>query len=238
MEQILCILCGKKSEANSLFGVQQPLCRTCLASVRGNELNSYFKHFCKNCGIPLISGSLCSSCRRVAFTDQITFRSCFFYQDIIKELIINYKFRGMKELGALFTESLLNILISYNYPVVVPVPGKKRNFRKRGWDQIQFITDILMQQSFRVYPLLKAVGRHKDQKKLNKAERSRNAMGGFSLNMDAVDKLNADGLLTDKSCSFILIDDIKTTGSTFRAAAAVLINLGINHIHAISIAMD
>jgi ComF family protein len=238
MKQILCILCGKRSEENSLFGVHQPLCRTCLASVRGKELSSSFKYFCRNCGIPLISGSLCSSCRRAAVADQITFRSCFFYQDIIKELIIDYKFRGMRELSALFAESLLNILISYNYPVVVPVPGKKRNSRKRGWDQIQLITDILMRQSIRVYPLLKSVGRHKDQKKLNKAERSRNAMGGVSLNMNAVDTLNADGLLTDKSCSFILIDDIKTTGSTFRAAAAVLIDLGINHINAISIAMD
>ncbi len=201
-------------------------------------MSSSFKHFCKKCGIPLISGDLCSSCRRAAVNDQITFRSCFLYQDIIKELITNYKFRGMQELSALFAEFILHILVSYKHPVVIPVPGKKRNLRKRGWDQIQLIANILNQHSVKVYPLLKSAGRHKDQKKLNKVERSRNAMGGFALNLYIVDILRADGLLSDNACQFILIDDIKTTGSTLKAAAAILNGLGVNHIHAISIAMD
>jgi predicted amidophosphoribosyltransferase len=72
--------------------------------------------------------------------------------------------------------------------------------------------------------------RGREQKSLDKKNRSLNAKESYTLKTGMVDK--AEGL------SLLLLDDICTTGSTIEACAQLLLGAGASRVAAIVIAAD
>ena len=107
--------------------------------------------------------------------------------------------------------------------VLVPVPLHPAKFRERGYNQSDRIAAALAREvsECRVENLLKLVKYTQSQTRLNREARDKNVKNAFALKSDAV-VVHGD--------TYILIDDVFTTGSTLNACAAVLRKAGASNI--------
>jgi ComF family protein len=87
------------------------------------------------------------------------------------------------------------------------VPSSRAAYRRRGYDPVALLVGAA---GWRAHPALKHTRSHEEQKALGQAERARNV----------VDSLAARHPLTGRT--FIVVDDIVTTGATLSEAVRAL----------------
>jgi ComF family protein len=155
--------------------------------------------------------------------------SLFEYRDKARELIYQYKFKGRCMLARLFARRIYHMYCTY-FPDcgVIPIPSSFIKRRKRGWDHIGFITDILAKTyHLPVYCVLK---KHhtRDQKDLPYRDRLTNIKGTISV---AQKHHNLPEHV-------VLIDDVFTTGGTVSECSRVLLDAGVESVSSITIAID
>jgi ComF family protein len=101
--------------------------------------------------------------------------------------------------------------------VLVPVPLHPRKLRERGYNQSLLLAETMARaaggEGTRVQELLRRVVDTQTQTNLDREERRANLKNAFAL---------APGAAITESQSYILIDDVFTTGSTLNACAGVL----------------
>jgi ComF family protein len=175
------------------------------------------------------SEELCSSCKRetLAFDSG---RCTFVYHSEIGEAIKQVKRNGIREFLDFFGVYCVGrhelFLKSIGPKALVPVPLTDSRLRQRGFNQSE-----LLAQSFSgimgipVKKLLVKTRNTKDQKGLNRWQRTNNLIGAF--------KAEGNEPMPDK---VLLVDDIYTTGSTVNACAAVLKAAGVKEVYFICIA--
>ncbi len=199
-----------------------------------------YKKKCINCNCSIQEGILCKSCSKTVqnlspFAHSIIngykVYSAFYYEGVIKNLIHELKFkhnRKCAKLGAIYLFSYLNKIkeyeksdIDYKDAIIIPVVTHKKNYNKRGYDNVVEIG----------YKLKELIGckinenvLHKvkyttPQYKLNAKTRKNNPVGSFELNSD---------FYTDKL--IILLDDIITTGSTLDFITSLFKRNGIKNL--------
>ena len=106
------------------------------------------------------------------------------------------------------------------------IPRKKKSISKYGFDQAEELTKrVANLMGSRAYPLL-VHSSDKEQKRLDKTKRKKNAKDAIKLN-DNIKKLKREygdsstqGFIKGKTV--IVIDDVMTSGSTLRRACEVL----------------
>lgn len=141
----------------------------------------------------------------------------FYYQGIIRNSILNYKFQEQSYLYKTFVnflskkENLFQILKSYD--TITPVPISKQRLMQRGYNQSDLIAKELANRLQIAYlPNILIKQKHTiEQSKLNKEQRIQNVKGLYNINETQIDKMKGKRIL--------LIDDIYTTGSTANACA-------------------
>lgn len=132
-----------------------------------------------------------------------------------------------KQLGAIVKLRFADISKTW----LVPVPLHPHKKRERGYNQSDFVAKgISSVTGMDVLPaLLKRKKNTKTQTKLNREERKENMNDAFELNSRF------------RSCvprsSFILVDDVITTGATIQECARILRQSGAAHVFAASIAL-
>ena len=216
-----CVICGKILVKQSKL---YPLCWECeLKQIKNN------KHVCSICGYPLISETeKCLRCRDADF-NYITNRSIFIYSGNIKELIYLYKFKNRKQLSEYFAKHLAAVLIKdYSECIIIPVPGRKIVKKKKGWEHIDLIANILKRKyKLPVQKILKRKGK-KAQKTLSREKRAENLQQNVSIkrNIKLLPK------------NIVLIDDVFTTGTTINECAGILKSAGAKNIFSLTIAID
>lgn len=187
--------------------------------------------YCKHCGRPLISESgLCMLCRNKERPVYDGIVSLFPYAGFYADLIKAYKFSMQRNLAHFFAEwiqRLASDLVEQYGPVDVltPVPPQRGKKHKKGWDQMDYIADILAKKSR--YPIQKTLVRLKSrsQKELNRSQRLTNLRGKI--------------LCTKKPAkTIILLDDVITTGTTLNTCAEVLKQAGACSVYAIALFYD
>lgn len=108
--------------------------------------------------------------------------------------------------------------------VIVPIPLSRERYRARGYNQVE---EVIRTAKF---PFLKHVLRRTHnttaQTHLTKQARLRNMEGAFI----------ASQTLTTRRATYLLIDDVLTTGATLHAAVEALQKSGITNIRAIALA--
>lgn len=206
-------------------------------------LVSIAPHHCCGCGQK--GGLLCDCCKNDVLEER--FLQCIFCFNVVKNtnlcsghslpyqngwavgwregvlgsLIDELKFKGRREAGKHLAE-----LIDRTLPdvpervVVVPVPTTHKNIRLRGFDHTRLIADHLAK--FRGWQVAKVLARQNNITQhfaASAAMRRRQADSFFKPTK------RLDGRLT-----YLLVDDIYTTGSTIRAAADALVLAGAKHI--------
>lgn len=186
---------------------------------------------CPVCSKRNFTGILCAACAEK--TSLRRFLAPFSYRnELVRDLIHAYKYAGVRELGMLFANEITSFLTVYRIRhrgmVLVPIPLHRSRERERGFNQ--------------ALVLAQALGTNLQLQVFEPLERKRPTeqqidMGSYEKRRENV--ANAFGL-TDpasvKGKSFILVDDVSTSGATLAEAARVLRGAGARTVWAIAIA--
>jgi len=135
-------------------------------------------------------------------------------------LIGGYKFRNMKSTSVKLAELLDSRLpLLPDNAVFVPVPTSPAHQRERGYDHILLITKKLA--SLRRVPVARLLirGNNLTQHRANRQDRLEQAKSAFTVNQ-----------ALDPSRTYIIVDDIVTTGATIEQAAWQLRRAGATDV--------
>ena len=171
------------------------------------------------------NGTLCASCRKSLGLDGIIWS--FDYRGKLAPRVIQaVKYYGIKELieplTAILYDSYLSIPFALrpeeiadktDFVKLIPIPLHKRRSRARGFNQAELIAEELSRlSSWKLEKnILKRARYTETQTELGREERILNMEGAFELLSPP-----------DKEATYILIDDIITTGATIGSAAKLL----------------
>lgn len=172
----------------------------------------FFDDKCSSCsGVLDREGFVCKKCLMKLLKESYLkntgkFFYVYYYDELIRELIADYKLRNRKGLGKdfafLISKTFKQLIEQENIDVIIPVPINKERLKERGFNQVEYILDILKIKYYKIE-------RIKDTKHMysmeNYDERSRNVENAFYNKLDLSDK------------KILLVDDIVTSGATINA---------------------
>ena len=152
-------------------------------------------------------------------------------QLLIHELKYNEMTGVGVELGKKLGGNLRAFLGDIELAGIIPValhPAKKR---ERGYNQAEFVAEGIQKVTgLPVLPsLMKRKKNTRTQTKLNLEERQENVSEAFEVNRRHLPRI--------KGSSFILVDDVITTGATIQECAHVLKKNGAANVYAASVAL-
>lgn len=216
----VCQLCG----ANRATQREGYVCGDCRAQVRFIEAP-----FCECCGLPFegeISGAFeCSNCREMEL-HFASARSAVVARGPVLDAIHRYKYDGHlwfeEFLVELFVRGASDWFHERQTDALVPVPLFSVKERERGFNQAERLARRLG-QAMNVpvcSDLLKRVLPTPSQTRLSRTQRADNMRHAFALKR----KERVDG------ATFVLIDDVFTTGATTSACAKLLLKAGVERV--------
>ena len=195
---------------------------------------------CPNCisSIPKPTAErLQSEYRRKFASDNIIsgFNSLFIFekekelQHIIHSVKYNNKFLVGIYLGQLIGKELKPVLTEWQIDCIVPVPLHHLKKAERGFNQSAYIAKGLGKEINKTVKtnLVKRLRYTQSQTELNLEERRQNILGAFS----------AKHLNYIKGKTFLLLDDVITTGATIKECGKVLRDAGAKDVYACSVAI-
>lgn len=225
-----CNVCGLLvcEENNASPEHRSRLCETCRP-----RLAQRTSGFCPRCAKIFDTASepptLCLDCR----LSPPPWQTAYFYapyDDLLKSLILQFKFQSQLGLGRLLHALLRSSLESRNAPshdLIVPVPLHPRKLRQRGFNQSLELARGISGDSYG--PLsLQALSRTRNtpaQHTLPRVQRMQNLKEAFQASRPIV-----------HAKSVLLIDDILTTGATAHAATRALLRAGAAEVHVLVVA--
>ena len=153
----------------------------------------------------------------------------------LQSIIHQLKYDGMTalglELGRKLGERLLVERVGLSIDAIVPVPLHSTKLRERGYNQTEYIARGI-RDATEIPVCISLLKRHKytnSQTKLTASERKENVGDAFALNKRVMQKIDHK--------SFLVVDDVITTGSTIEACAGVLVANGAKCVIAGSVAL-
>ena len=159
----------------------------------------------------------------------------FKYEGIIRQRMLDYKFKEKSYLHRSFSEMILNckenIEFIKKYDVLIPVPIHKDRMKKRGYNQSELIAKDLVYKIKNIKLHNRVLIKTKNivaQSSLNKKQREYNIKGVYKIK-------NAERIVNKK---VVLLDDIFTTGSTVNECAKILKEAGCKEVGIVTIAKD
>jgi ComF family protein len=215
-----------------------PLCHAC-----GALLPEGSRHVCPAClaGIPALE--INNPIRILAFErlcgdgmlDDVVSLFLFEKGGVLQALLHQLKYAGATGLGPWFGRQIGKIVLDqggcFNYDAIVPLPLHVAKRRERGYNQSERIAkgiactlDLPVEEK-----IVKRVRHTQTQTALGLDARKINMEGAF----EVPPKYRA----SVRGKSFLLIDDVITTGSTMRSCAGALREAGARRIVACSVAV-
>lgn len=155
----------------------------------------------------------------------------YLYQDNVKRAVLNFKSAYMPFLSKRFARDMAKC-IQENYfmqfDMITYTPLSKKSLRKRDYNQAYLLAkEISKILDIPLADLLIKVRKTKEQKSLNSRERKTNVYGAFDLK-------DKDIVINKR---ILLIDDVKTTGSTLNECAKMLNIYGAQSVWAATLAV-
>lgn len=196
-----CTLCGK---------IGTYICNECEKIIKEYEINLIKKEYINT-----------EKNRKIEVNKFYIFK----YEDIIRELLIKYKFNDQSYLAEAFSkimsknEKICRFL--KNYDIIIPVPLSKKRKQERGYNQTELIIQKLGNGAKIETNSLIKVKNIKPQSGKKLKDRARDIKGVY--NLQNIDKI--------KGKKILLFDDIYTTGSTIneciKELSKVTQNIGV-----------
>ena len=234
---------GKHPIRESLLGwIYPPLCTICddpltakrqaampfLCESCESHLGPIGDDACHICGqqyeAPLATGLACANCgdRELAIDFAVSgYRSSGTGRDIVHQLKYDKKRHLGRLVGTLVGAVWGDERLRGESWLVVPVPLFKKRERERGFNQSEEIARDLMRHAppdviLRSAPVLRRIRNTQGQAQLDRQDRLVNLQSAF----ESVPGLPSG--IADDALSFLLVDDVITTGTTVSECAAAL----------------
>ncbi|AST94430.1 hypothetical protein BC6307_19800 [Sutcliffiella cohnii] len=176
---------------------------------------------CPKCSRPQSDATVCDDCKKWEMDEQYKGTlhrniSVYAYNDFMKEVLAQYKFRGDVALVKVFQKKW-TAAFQHHFPekdlLLVPIPLGKDRLYERGFNQTLALTEMLPGQFADILTKNETV----KQSKKSRHERLRTE-NSFEVKQPPPEK------------RIVLIDDIYTTGTTIRMAAKRLKEAGATEI--------
>jgi len=160
----------------------------------------------------------------------------FEYKDIIRDLLIKYKFGDNSYLYKTISKILVEdkkfseeFIKKYDYIVSVPIHSKRMH--QRGYNQSKLIAKEIAKLTQKKYidKVLIKIKNVEAQSSLNRISRIQNIKGVFELGKNS-------RILEGKN--ILIVDDIYTTGATVNECAKILRKAGVVNIGICTVAKD
>lgn len=158
--------------------------------------------------------------------------SLYRYEEPLKSILTAVKFSGKRRLLKIFRPSLNEsaglFQAETDYEAIIPIPLDRKRFLEREYNQSELIAAMIAKSDWTRLEtgLLKKPHASPAQSRLHRTERLANLYGAF--------EVRGSKKLTGKS--FLLVDDILTTGATAQEAARVLKSRGAKRVDMITLA--
>lgn len=190
-----CLGCGK---------IGSILCDRCK-----NYIVSQHLDLCPNCKLPQQSHR-CASCQSLPEIYTIAPR-----HGLLDSLVHTYKYDSIRALAPVFAD-LLNQILPADLPpstIVVPLPTSTKHIRERGFDHTLLIAKHLARR--RGWRVSRAITRAKNTVQVgsDKSARLTQASQAYSL---------SPKFTPDNSSTYLLLDDVWTTGASMISAFKLL----------------
>ena len=197
--------------------------------------------FPKKCGVRncLNDNCICSDCLKKINKFKIyNFKDdgvwVYRYDGIVRNLIIDYKFKDKSYLCELFANCILSDVavceFIQRYDIILPVPLHNKRLKERGYNQSKLISDILSKRlSIQTYDdVLIKIKNTLPQGKNLLHNRRKAVKGVFCVN-------NVEII---KGKDILIFDDIYTTGNTANECKRILLESGAKSVGILTIAKD
>ena len=212
-------------------------CVFCSSLIFENE-----KYTCERCldSLPFVRENICFGCAsekkyctcsgNIHYYDKAV--SPLYYEGAVKKAVKKLKYKKKKEYASAFasymTDALEKYLSDEKFDFIACVPLHAKDRRKRGYNQSEMIAEVLSEKTGIPFErdVLTKLYRTKKQTSGDYNERTGNVFGAFSLGE------NADV----SNCSVLLVDDVKTTGSTLSECGKMLFLGGAQRVCCVSTA--
>ncbi len=199
-----------------VFEGEDLLCKDCQEEIANIRYHDQWLNTCQHCGRTLDHQyERCGDCI-LQPPPYRKHRSYSRYQDLLRNLILAYKYKDIEKLKLLFVDYYIELFqekINEDFDYIVPVPPDRG--RKREYSPILKISKILSRRLG--IPLssgnLVKVKQTLPQAGLTRAQRITNLDGAFKLK-------HPDNI---KNKKLLLIDDVYTTGTTINKCTQLLL---------------
>ena len=220
---IACLACGEEGAylcpaCRSAVPIYPPACFVCKKLVPQDRHTP--------------AGRTCASCRKKSLI-YASFSPFPYGHPAIRNAIHHLKYRRARGIAPVLAELLRSSLVFHQVALpknalLIPIPLHKSRERVRGFNQSRLIAQEYahgLQQTLHT-DILHKTKKTAPQMELLREARLTNLAGAFTVS-DA-------NVISNRTC--ILIDDVKTTGTTMEEAARALKNAGAGKIWAITVA--
>jgi competence protein ComFC len=183
---------------------------------------------CWICGLPISHPGLCLNCS-TSRPPYVALRSWVVFEGPIRHALHSLKYYRNMALGDALAGYLADYVrkLEWRVDMVVPVPMGRQRMRERGYNQVSlFARPFSSLLDWRYSPkVLGRVRETRSQVGLSTMERKENISGAF----------RADPVLATGK-TFLVIDDIVTSGATLAACSEALARAGAKSVHALTLA--
>ena len=198
----VCLGCGR---------VGAPLCDCCK-----KYIISAYAHVCPNCKNRL-DDAVCPNCANQPVVYAVGARA-----GLLDVIIRSYKYQPVRGLAKTLAELLDGVLPrDFERVVVVPLPTATHHVRARGFDHTLLIARKFAKM--RGYSVQRMLVREKNTVQVGADQETRVVQANQAF------RLNSKICVSERT-TYLLIDDVWTTGATVRAATRLLSEAGVKNL--------
>ena len=185
-----------------------------------------FPHSCRGCGA--MGEALCKCCKNDIIKNRKASKMPHTYivsdrNGLLDDLIQEYKYHSVRALARPLAE-LLDKVIPKNLPqnsIIIPLPTAANHVRTRGLDHTYLLAKNLAK--IRHYQVEKILLRNQNTVQVGADKKTRLTQAKSAYRLNPKIKIKKDA-------TYLLLDDIYTTGASLMAAKKLLKNAGAKNI--------
>lgn len=214
-----CLCCGDPRRASE----EDCLCEKCRENLRRLAVPA---SACDRCLSPVQKGQPCKLCRSSLMAPIHRVYAPYRYGGEARALIHAFKFNACQEALPLLSQAMADALSDRAFDCLTPVPLHPRRLRRRGYNQAALLCrEISEYTGIPVREVLRRDRYLRPQSRTPLRQRQKNVAGAFSCTEEV------GGLRV------LLIDDVRTTGSTACACAKALREAGAKQVSLLTAAV-
>ena len=203
-----CLICGDPRRAEE----SDCLCPKCRAALKQKTVPS---GACPRCLLPVREGEPCRFCKGPMMKPIERVYAPFRYAGEVRSLIHAFKFDACGEALPTLAAAMAGALTERDFDCLTPVPLHPRRLRQRGFNQALLLCrELTRLTGIPTEELLLRRAYHRPQSHTPLRKRASNVADVFEAKAEAQGK------------RILLVDDVRTTGSTARACAGALRDKG------------